>query len=79
MFNRQTFENKIWQIVLNKKVIMCHQTIKKAVQENNVIVWYHLYLLKKEMATHSSILAWKIPQTEEPGGLQSMGLQKNWT
>ena len=32
-------------------------------------------LLKKEMATHSSILAWKIPWTEEPGGLQSMGSQ----
>ena len=31
--------------------------------------------VEKEMATHSSILAWKIPQTEEPGGLQSMGLQ----
>ena len=31
--------------------------------------------LEKEMATHSSILAWKIPWTEEPGGLQSMGLQ----
>ena len=29
-----------------------------------------------EMATHSSILSWKIPWTEEPGGLQSMGLQK---
>ena len=33
-------------------------------------------LLEKEMATHSSILAWKIPWTEEPGGLQSMGLQR---
>ena len=32
--------------------------------------------LKKEMATHSSILAWKIPWTEEPGELQSMGLQR---
>ena len=32
--------------------------------------------LEKEMATHSSILAWRIPQTEEPGGLQSMGSQK---
>ena len=31
--------------------------------------------LEKEMATHSGILAWKIPRTEEPGGLQSMGLQ----
>ena len=32
--------------------------------------------LEKEMATHSSILAWEIPSTEEPGGLQSMGLQE---
>ena len=32
--------------------------------------------LEKEMAGHSSILAWKIPRTEEPGGLQSMGLIK---
>ena len=32
--------------------------------------------LDKEMATHSSILAWEIPWTEEPGGLQTMGLQK---
>ena len=30
--------------------------------------------LEKEMATHSSILAWEIPQLEDPGGLQSMGL-----
>ena len=39
--------------------------------------------LEKEMATHSSILAWRIPQTEEPGLLQSVGLQRvrqlsNW-
>ena len=32
--------------------------------------------LKKGMATHSSILVWKIPWTEEPGGLQSMRLQR---
>ena len=32
--------------------------------------------LEKGMATHSSILAWKIPQAEEPGGLQSMGLHR---
>ena len=34
--------------------------------------------LEKEMATHSSVLAWKIPWTEESGGLQSMGSQKTW-
>ena len=32
--------------------------------------------LENEMATHSSVLAWKIPWTEEPGRLQSMGLQR---
>ena len=35
--------------------------------------------LDRGMATHSSILAWRIPWTEEPGGLQSMGSQKSWT
>ena len=34
--------------------------------------------LEKGMATHTSILAWRIPWTEEPGGLQTMGLQ-SWT
>ena len=32
--------------------------------------------LEKEMATHSSTLAWRTPRAEEPGGLQSMGLQR---
>ena len=45
-------------------------------------VWHHnlkknliplMLILEKAMATHSSTLAWKIPWTEEPGGLQSMG------
>ena len=35
--------------------------------------------LEKGLATHSSILAWEIPQTQEPSGLQSMGLQKSQT
>ena len=35
--------------------------------------------LEKGLETHSSILAWKIPWTEEPGGLQSMGLRKSRT
>ena len=35
--------------------------------------------LEEEMATHSSILAWEIPWTEEPDRKQSMGLQKHWT
>ena len=35
--------------------------------------------LEEEMTTHSSILDWEIPWTEEPGGLQFMGSQKIWT
>ena len=35
--------------------------------------------LEEEMATHSTILVWEIPWTEEPGGLQSMGSRKSWT
>ena len=41
--------------------------------------WVGKIPLEKEMATHSSIPAWKIPWTEEPGWLQSMGSQKSWT
>ena len=35
--------------------------------------------LEREMATHSSVPAWKIPWTEEPGRLLSIGLQRSWT
>ena len=34
---------------------------------------FHFHALEKEMATHSSVLAWRIPGTEEPGGLPTMG------
>jgi len=34
---------------------------------------FHFHTLEKEMATHSSVLAWRIPWTGEPGGLPSMG------
>ena len=37
---------------------------------------FHFHALEKEMATHSSVLAWRIPRTEEPGGLLSMGLHR---
>ena len=49
-----------------------------AMQETGVrsLVWEDP--LKKDMATHSNILAWEIPWAEEPGGLQSMGSQEEW-
>ena len=37
---------------------------------------FHFHALEKEMATHSSVLAWRIPGTGEPGGLLSMGLHR---
>ena len=37
---------------------------------------FHFHALEKEMATHSSVLAWRIAGTEEPGGLPSMGSHK---
>ena len=46
-------------------------------------IWFHQAslgqedALEQEMATHSSMLAWEIPRTEEPGRLQSMGLQES--
>ena len=37
---------------------------------------FHFHVLEKKMATHSSVLAWRIPGMVEPGGLLSMGLQR---
>ena len=47
-----------------------------AVQETSIQSLGWEDLLEKEMATHSNILAWEIPWTEEPGRLQSVGLQR---
>ena len=54
------------------------QTVKKlpAMQETQVQSLGWEDPLEKEMATHSSILIWRVPWTEEPGGLQSIGSQK---
>ena len=46
------------------------------IQETQEIQVLSLDSLEKQMVTHSSILAWKIPWAEEPGGLQSMGSQR---
>ena len=47
---------------------------ESVMQETRILFLGHEDPLEKEMATHSSILPWRIPWTEEPGGLQSMGL-----
>ena len=50
-----------------------HGVEKSRAQLNAFTFTFHVHALEKEMATHSSVLAWKIPRMEEPGGLPSMG------
>ena len=50
-----------------------HGVDKSRTQLSDFTFTFHFHALEKEMATHSSTLAWNIPWTEEPGGLQSMG------
>ena len=60
------------------RAFLVAQTVKNlpAMQEPQVQSLGQKYPLEKGMASHSSILAWRIPWTEEPGRLQSMGLQR---
>ena len=53
-----------------------HGVAKSQTRLSDLTLTFHFHELEKEMATHSSILAWRIPGTEEPGGLPSMGLQR---
>ena len=53
-----------------------HGVSKSQTRLSDFTFTFHFHALEKEMATHSSILAWRIPGTEEPGGLPSMGSHK---
>ena len=50
-----------------------HGVAKSRTRLSDFTLTFHFYALEKEMATHSSVLAWRIPGTGEPGGLPSMG------
>ena len=54
---------------------LVHVVAKSRARLNDFTFTFHFHALEKEMVTHSSILAWRIPGTEEPSGLPSMGLQ----
>ena len=59
-----------------------HGVAKSRVRLSNFTFTFHFHALEKEMATHSSVLAWRIPGTREPGGLPSMGSNRvghNWS
>ena len=53
-----------------------HGVTKSQARLSDFTFTFHFHALEKEMATHSSVLAWRIPGTGEPGGLPSMGLQR---
>ena len=52
-----------------------HGVAKSRTRLNDFTFTFHFHALEKEMATHSSVLAWRIPGTGEPGGLLSVGSQ----
>ena len=68
-------EDNSFQVALEVKTHLPTQEI----QETQVQSLGQEDHLEEEMATHSSNLVWEIPWADEPGGLQSMGLQKSWT
>ena len=53
-----------------------HGVAKSRTRLSDLTFTFHFHALEKEMATHSSVLAWRIPGTGEPGGLPSMGLHR---
>ena len=53
-----------------------HGVAQSQTQLSDFTLTFHFHALEKEMATHSSVLAWRIPGTGEPGGLLSMGYHR---
>ena len=68
-----SFQGLLWWLTGKESTCQCKR------QEMQVQSLGQEDPLEKEMVTHSSILAWKVLQTEDPGGLQSMGSQKSQT
>ena len=59
-------DGRAWQAAV-------HGVAKSQTRQTDFTFTFHFHALEKEMATHSSVLAWRIPGTGEPGGLPSMG------
>ena len=53
-----------------------HEVAKSRIQLSDFTFTFPFHALEKEMATHSSVLTWRIPGTGEPGGLPSVGMHR---
>ena len=75
-FNGSEFE-QVWKLVMDRETwhAAVHGVAKSRTRLSDFTFTFtfHFHAVEKEMATHSSVLAWRIPGTEEPGGLPSMG------
>ena len=58
---------------------VAHGVTESQTRLSNFTFTFHFHALEKEMATHSSVLAWRIPGMGEPGRLPSSGVSQYWT
>ena len=69
---------ELWRMVMDREAwrAAIHGIAKSWTQLRDFTCTCHFHALEKEMATHSSVIAWRIPGTGEPVGLPSMGLHR---